>query len=288
MREVVLGLVERLGGGPHPTLVESGEDLDGLAPIAARRQVTAPEPHGPPGGRLVQSEVFEQIAVAGGVRHLGGDVSRSIDVDDAVPAVRRTEHREVATAALLQLDVHARAAPTQRTDDLADQALSLDPAHPRHDREVGVEIEREGVLPGFDDQPLHSHLVMIGNRSGSLKENGPNGPHAGRRRRPDLTAGPTIAAVTSRRAGRSRRGPESQAQLLGWCVGERWRGGGRGRRARWHVIDGGPRHRVRGPARRACACPAALEQRARDRLRGAWLDRLHQLTVDLAGVVDAG
>ena len=36
----------------------------------------------------------------------------------------------------------------------------------------------------------------------------------------------------------------------------------------------------------ALALSAALEQRARDRLRAAWLDRLHQLTEDLAGAVD--
>jgi serine phosphatase RsbU (regulator of sigma subunit) len=37
----------------------------------------------------------------------------------------------------------------------------------------------------------------------------------------------------------------------------------------------------------ALALSAALEQRARDRLRAAWLERLHQLTEDLAGAVDS-
>lgn len=37
----------------------------------------------------------------------------------------------------------------------------------------------------------------------------------------------------------------------------------------------------------ALALSAALEQRARDRLRGAWLDRLHQLRIDLASAVES-
>ena len=100
-------------------------------------------------------------------------------------------------------------------------------------------------------------------------------------------AGPTIAAVTStgERDGadvaRSRR-----AQLLGWsvsCASVAVAAGallaGKPSTVALAIASGG--------LLVALALSAALEQRARDRLRGAWLDRLHQLGVELAGVVDA-
>jgi serine phosphatase RsbU (regulator of sigma subunit) len=61
--------------------------------------------------------------------------------------------------------------------------------------------------------------------------------------------------------------------------------------AGWEALADGPLTVVLGIASGgllvALALSAAVEQRARDRLRAAWLDRLHQLTEDLAGAVDA-
>ncbi|MGH9274840.1 MAG: PP2C family protein-serine/threonine phosphatase [Acidimicrobiales bacterium] len=82
-------------------------------------------------------------------------------------------------------------------------------------------------------------------------------------------------------AARSRR-----AQVFGWCVAS-----GGFAAAVGALLAGKPSTVALGIASAgvlvALALSAAFEQRARDRLRGAWLDRLHQLTVDLAGVVDA-
>lgn len=82
-------------------------------------------------------------------------------------------------------------------------------------------------------------------------------------------------------AARSRR-----AQLLGWAVA-----GGSAAAAAGAALTGHPTTVVLGIASGGLlgtlALSAALEQRARDRLRGAWLDRLHQLRIDLASAVEA-
>ena len=91
------------------------------------------------------------------VRELGGDVAGPVDVDDAVPTARRAEHGEVTAAALLELEVQAGAAAAQGADQLTDQALPLDSAHPGHDGESWVQIEGEGVLAGLDHQTFYAH-----------------------------------------------------------------------------------------------------------------------------------
>ena len=86
-----------------------------------------------------------------------------------MPAGGGPEHGEVAALPLLDLEVQPGAATAEGADELADEALALDPPHPGDDRQTGVEVEREGVLPGFDDQPLHSHGVVIGATERDLK-----------------------------------------------------------------------------------------------------------------------
>ena len=83
--------------------------------------------------RIVRRAVVEsrprrcsRSQAAVGVGELAGDVLGPVHVDDAVAADRGAEHGEVAAAALLELDVDARAAAAQGADELADQAVPLD------------------------------------------------------------------------------------------------------------------------------------------------------------------
>ena len=146
-----------VGGVPHASLVEGGQHVDGLASVAARRQVGGAEAHHATGGLRVEAEVGEQAAVAVLARELGRDVTRPVDVDDPRPTARRAEHGEVPAAALLQLEVQSRTAAAQRADQLADQAFALDAPDARHDGEPWVQIEGQGVLAGLDHQSFHAH-----------------------------------------------------------------------------------------------------------------------------------
>lgn len=102
-----------------------------------------------------------------------------------------------------------------------------------------------------------------------------------------IRARPTIAAVTSgHERGRANAARSPAAQRLGWLValGSVAAAGGEA------LADGSLTVALgiaSGGLLVALALSAALEQRARDRLRAAWLDRLHQLTEDLARAVDA-
>ena len=143
---------------PHTRRWSSGgEHLDGLAAVAAGGQVGGAEAHHAASGPRVEAEPGEQVAAAVGVGELGGDVAGPVDVDDAVPAARGAEHGEVPAAALLELQVEARAAAAEGADQLADQALSLHPSHPGHHGEPGVQIKGQGVVASLDHQPFHAH-----------------------------------------------------------------------------------------------------------------------------------
>ena len=174
-----------VGGVPHAALVEGRQHVDGLASVAARRQVRGAEAHHATGGLRVEAEVGEQAAVAVVAGELGRDVTGPVDVHDPRPAARRAEHGEVPAAALLQLEVQAGTAAAQRADELADQALALDAPDARHDGEPGVQIEGQGVLAGLDHKSFHAH-DREDRRPDAEPEakHGPNDPaQSGRRRR---------------------------------------------------------------------------------------------------------
>ena len=138
--------------------------------LRAGGQVGGAEAHQAAGGTRVEAELGEQVAAAVGVGELGGHVAGAVDVDDAVPAARGPEHGEVPTAALLELEVQPGRLPPEGADELADEALALDPSHPGHDGQPGVEIEGQGVLPGLDDQTFHAHGWVIGATERDLKQ----------------------------------------------------------------------------------------------------------------------
>ena len=161
--EVALGPAQRVGGGPHAALVERREDLDGLAPVRAGGQVGGAEAHQRGGRRASRGRAGRAgcSSPSASVNSAVTSRARSTSTMRCRPVVGRNTAR-CRPLPLLELEVQPGSGARQGADELADEALALDPTHPGHDRQPGVEVEREGVLPGFDDQPLHSHGVVIG------------------------------------------------------------------------------------------------------------------------------
>ena len=133
--EVALGLPQRRRRRPTRGAGRAAASTSTAWPrllLAARS--AAPKRISAAGRARVEAELGEQVAAAVGVGELGGDVPGPVDVDDPVPAAGGPEHGQVAAAALLELEVEARAAAAERTDELADQALALDAAPSRRPR----------------------------------------------------------------------------------------------------------------------------------------------------------
>ena len=119
----------------------------------------------------VEAEPGQEAAAPVSIGELGRDVEGSVDVDDPVPAAGGPEHREVPSAALLDLEVEAWTTAAERADQLAHQALSLHPPDPGHDGEPGVQIEGEGVLASLDHQTFDAHDQGDRPPAADLKQN---------------------------------------------------------------------------------------------------------------------
>jgi hypothetical protein len=101
--------------------------------------------------------VVEQVDAPVVGRELAAHVLGGVDVDNTVTSALRTEDGEVAAAILHDLGVDTGAAAAQRPDELAHEAVAFELAEAGDHGEPGVQREREGVGPGFDDQSLEVH-----------------------------------------------------------------------------------------------------------------------------------
>jgi hypothetical protein len=153
----VVGREHPLGCGPQHRLVDGSELVHQLVASATRREVGRGEAHAAAGLAHLEAGPAEEVDLAVGRDVLAAHVSCGVDVDHPVAGADGTEHCEVAPVVLDDLEVDAGSAAAERADELTDQALALELAHARDDREAWVEVEREGVGSGLDHQSLEVH-----------------------------------------------------------------------------------------------------------------------------------
>ena len=91
----------------------------------------------------------EEVDAPCGAGELAAHVGGGVDVDDPVTAAVGAEHGEVTAAVLDDLGVDAGPAAPQRTDQLADQAVTLDATHPGDDGEPRVQRRLNEFEPAW-------------------------------------------------------------------------------------------------------------------------------------------
>jgi hypothetical protein len=153
----VVGGEDPLGCGPQHGLVDGGQLVHELVAPAARREVGRGQAHAAAGLAHLEAGPAEEVDLAVGRHVLAAHIRRGVDVDHPVAGADGPEHGEVAAVVLDDLEVDAGPAAAERADELTDQALALELAHARDDREAWVEVEREGVGSGLDHQALEVH-----------------------------------------------------------------------------------------------------------------------------------
>ena len=86
------------------------------------------------------------------------DVLARLDLDDPVAPALGAHDREAPAGVLRDLEVGAAATATERAEELADEALALQPTDAGDHRETRVEADGHGVRPRLQDQPLVAHV----------------------------------------------------------------------------------------------------------------------------------
>src|SRR5581483_8117057 len=120
----------------------------------------------------------EHVDATLGGGELPADVGGPVDVDDSVPAALGAEHGEMPAVVELQLGVDPAAAAPECADELAGEALPLERADARDDREPGVQRDAERVRSGLDDQPLVAHVPSSAGPGPDLSAGLASGPGA--------------------------------------------------------------------------------------------------------------
>ena len=69
----------------------------------------------------------------------------------------RAEYRETIASVGGDLEVNARPSGAQRTHEFIDQTIPLDLSNSADHGQPGVQVERECVLAGFDDETFEMH-----------------------------------------------------------------------------------------------------------------------------------
>jgi hypothetical protein len=79
------------------------------------------------------------------------------EIDDRAGGVDRSEHGVLVAATVPHLEVDAASTAVEGAQEFVGEPLALGRSQRREHGEPGVEVDREGAVAEFDDDPLTLH-----------------------------------------------------------------------------------------------------------------------------------
>ena len=166
--QVALAVEDLVGHVPQAGLVDPGQRGQVTVELGTGGQVAGSQAELGAGLGRIDPGPAQHVEALGRGEGLG-DVGRTIDVDHAVASALGPEDGVSGPGIGGDLEVHPRASGAQPSDQLGDQAFTLEWAHPRDHGHPSMEVQGVRSLAGLDHESFEVHPLRSALRSLTLR-----------------------------------------------------------------------------------------------------------------------